>query len=142
MISRAGKRTGKHKSWFNLRYELPEVIQGSVGPVNLAPSLLDWEQVEDVIEAAFYNHESDMHHEAKQKRLQAWKDLYVYEKIQEAGQTAITVRWVLSTKIDGTLKARLVARGFQDPDAENVVKDSPTCARDTFRLLLALHSSS
>ena len=35
-------------------------------------------------------------------------------------------------------KARLVARGFEESNLINICKDSPTCCKEHFRLLLAI----
>ena len=58
------------------------------------------------------------------------------------GQKVIDTRWVCSTKENGELKARLVARGFQDPDLDTLIKDSPTCHRESLRLALTISASS
>ena len=47
-------------------------------------------------------------------------------------------RWVFTYKEDGTRKARLVVRGFEeawDPNAEDHATDSPTLNRDSFRII-------
>ena len=38
-------------------------------------------------------------------------------------------------------KARLVARGFEEDNLEEIRKDSPTCCKDNFRLVLCIISS-
>lgn len=54
----------------------------------------------------------------------------------------ISTRWVLSTKTnpDGSkkCKARLVARGFEDSEKENISRDSPVASNATQRLVLQL----
>ena len=55
--------------------------------------------------------------QAKQVELQKWKDMEVYEEIEDQGQNFISTRWVITEKIcEGQkgAKARLVARGFED----------------------------
>ena len=47
----------------------------------------------------------------------------------------VGVRWVITKKAEGTVKARLVALGYQE-NSSNIQKDSPTCNRDSIRLLL------
>ena len=54
----------------------------------------------------------------------------------------ITVRWVVTEKEkEGKTitKARLVARGFEE-NTESLRKDSPTCSKETVRILLSLAS--
>lgn len=54
----------------------------------------------------------------------------------------ITTRWILSTKTnpDGSKKqkARLVARGFEDSEKENISRDSPVASNATQRMVLQL----
>jgi Reverse transcriptase (RNA-dependent DNA polymerase) len=56
------------------------------------------------------------------------------------GANLISTRWVLTVKTreDGTrrFKARLVARGFEDRERENVTRDSPTASTSSQRLVL------
>ena len=55
------------------------------------------------------------------------KDVWVYSS-----------RWVFTYKEDGTRKARLVVRGYEeawDPSAEDCATDSPTLHRDSLRLI-------
>ena len=63
---------------------------------------------------------------------------HVFEEIHVIGQQKVSSRWVYSEKNDGKVKARLVARGFEDAERSNLVKDSPTCSRDTYRAFLAV----
>ena len=44
-------------------------------------------------------------------------------------------RFVLTEKEDGTIKARFVVKGFQEPDNQ---ADSPTASRDTFKVFCAI----
>ena len=60
-----------------------------------------------------------------------------------AGQECVSVRWVNKVKVvEGmrTVKSRLVARGFEEC-SDNIKKDSPTCAKESLRLSLALIAS-
>jgi Reverse transcriptase (RNA-dependent DNA polymerase) len=54
----------------------------------------------------------------------------------------VTTRWVftIKTKEDGTklYKARLVARGFEDNENENVTSDAPTAANSSQRMVLQI----
>ena len=54
----------------------------------------------------------------------------------------MTVRWVITTKdtpIEPTVKARLVAHGFQE--AQSFQTDSPTCSKESICLTLAIITS-
>ena len=47
------------------------------------------------------------------------------------------MRWVVTVKPDGTVKCRLVGRGYEE-NTESIRTDSPTCSRDTLRVLMSL----
>ena len=64
----------------------------------------------------------------------------VYEPVPFTDQKYISTRWVLTDKIIGgerKVKARLVARGFEEKN-EELMKDSPTCAKETLCLIFAI----
>ena len=87
--------------------------------------------------------------EAKVKELKSYFDNQVWE-FNDMGNDkldrVITARWVLTWKppLPGNTqrraKARLVLRGYQDPDVFNLEKASPTANKITKMLLLALTS--
>ena len=56
--------------------------------------------------------------EAKNAELQQWKDMSVYQKVNDVGQECISLRWVMKEKPDGeggmVCKARLCVRGFEE----------------------------
>ena len=77
--------------------------------------------------------------EAKGKELENLKKYDVFETVEDTGQTTIGARWVVTKKEshDGQkcrVKARLVARGFQE--TEYVQKDTPTAQKESFKLFL------
>ncbi|CAC5364881.1 unnamed protein product [Mytilus coruscus] len=79
--------------------------------------------------------------EAKLKELISWKNNSVYEECTDTGQKCISTRWICSLKdtSEGTIhKARLVARGFEEFNRDDIPKDSPTCGTDSLRLVLAI----
>ena len=81
--------------------------------------------------------------EAKDAELQKWKNMNVYEEVENVGQNAISTRWVCTERLKAgkqELKARLCARGCED--YEDVPTDSPTCERDNVRLLLTIAASN
>jgi len=72
--------------------------------------------------------------------LDSWKKDKVYTEVEDVGQKCISTRWVCSLKStpNGIIpKARLVARGFEEFTA-NIQKESPTCAHEPLRLIIAL----
>ena len=49
-------------------------------------------------------------------------------------------RWVITEKINNrnkVVKVRLVSRGFEE-DSSNILKDSPTCNKESMRWILTL----
>ena len=79
--------------------------------------------------------------EAKLREMNNWKDHQVYVEVPNEGQNYITTRWVLTEKIiDGKngVKARLVARGFEEENLKNLRTDSPTCGKESLRILISI----
>ena len=63
----------------------------------------------------------------------------VYEEVDYKGQKVISTKWIYSEKTienKQVLKARLVARGFEESHNEN--NDSPTCNKETLRIMLTI----
>ena len=80
----------------------------------------------------------DMTQQAKLKELKQWKTKEVYEEIEDNGSFPLmSLKWVIKPKlIEGvqSMKARLVARG--DLEEDSFRRDSPTCCKDTIRVIL------
>ena len=67
----------------------------------------------------------------------------VYDEVKYVGQPVISTRWVCTEKMKGdnlVCKARLVARGFEE-DSSSLTNDSPTCSKDSFRIMLSIVAS-
>ena len=85
--------------------------------------------------------------QAKAKELRCWIETSAVEKIMRHIEQIMTSRWILTWKPDEShpsgrkAKARLVVRGFQDPDLDTVQTDSPTLTRDGRMVLLQAVSS-
>ena len=89
--------------------------------------------------------ERELFQAAKQKELQCWLDTKTVQAILRDRihpSRIMSSRWILTWKEDPTsdsgkkAKARLVVKGFQDPDIDSVCSDSPTLTRDSRMLLL------
>ena len=134
--SRAGKATGSFKNCFNVKLD----TNGSVQWFDLQ-KLESLTKIPDEVESAvLYN--SDEVGKAKESEIQNWISNDVFEEVEDHGQSALTVRWVITEKIkeNRTLtKARLVVRGFQENSA-SIQKDSPTCSRESLRIAMTLAS--
>ena len=87
---------------------------------------------------------------AKQKELKCWLDTSTVQAILRDRihpSRIMSSRWILTWKDDPSsttgrkAKARLVVKGFQDPDIGTLCSDSPTMTRDSRMLLLQTVSS-
>ena len=82
--------------------------------------------------------------EAKEREVQNLMENDVFDVVEDQGQTAVSCRWVFQEKVklDGSkvLKARLVARGFEEKLVNKKV-DSPTCSRQSLRLAMITATS-
>ena len=82
---------------------------------------------------------------AKLDEITKWRDMDTFEEVDDTGQQPrVSCRWVYTEKEKGgkvTLKARLVARGFEEHNPQ-IRTDSPTCSKASLRLLLLVLSSS
>ena len=93
--------------------------------------------------AVVYNLEKsavDQYAKAKALELDNLNRPDVFEEVPDYGQDALTTRWVCTSKTVGSknvLKARLVARGFEEQNLTDIERDSPTCSRESLRLVLA-----
>ena len=129
----------KYSNWLNVEYNSPEDFKGKSGCINWPETISQWSKCQgtDENEVLVINTEFE---EAKIQELQDWKNNNVYTEVPLNGQEVITTRWVLTNKNDGSKKARLVAKGFQESD-ESLVKESPTCSRESMRIVIAILSS-
>ena len=122
VINRAGKTTGRNKFWMNIK-RVPQVEMNSLN----FEELHEWRiKNESVLMSR-----SERHHvlKAKQKELKNWIDHDVYEEVEDKGQNCISVTWVITEKTsDGKqiVKARLVARGYEEENKDSLRTDSPT----------------
>ena len=81
---------------------------------------------------------------AKIYEIEKWKENNVFEPPQHVGQQTASSRWVITEKLNNgkkVIKAWLVARGFEE-GSSNILKDSPTCAKEGMRLILTLLASN
>ena len=135
VTSRGGKARGKNKDWWNVTYDQPECIRGKTDCVDVtklqdfdvmtSESVIPIGPVTEENAAEVFMAVSDEFHEQKKEEFKSWASNNVFEKVEDAGQLYLNTRWVLTDK-DGRKKARLVVKGFEDPEYYNVIKDSPT----------------
>ena len=82
--------------------------------------------------------------DAKEKELANLKKNEVFDEIPFSNQRTISSRWVFTEKNnDGkrTVKARLVARGFEE-NSEGYRTDSPTCSKHALRTVMMTASTN
>ena len=136
--SRAGKATGSYKNCLNIQLEGDDDIK-CVDWFKLAA---EWredvapEREEEVLLSSVCMYDQDVV-DAKQAELEKFKVNQVYEEVDNTDQSTVGVRWVVTKKADGAVKARLVALGYQERSTD-IRKDSPTCNRDSIRMLITL----
>ena len=141
ILGRAGRATGKLKTWYNIEFVEPDAKAGEKISIDMSTVEIYKQnnvQHEDVLvvnDVSFNN--------AKKIELENWSKNSVYEEVPDVGQKCISTRWVCTLKEtpDGvTPKARLVARGFEDFHNKDIPKDSPTCSVESLRTVLAVIS--
>ena len=135
ILSYQPKQSGKYRNWINLK-----------ASEDTEPKCVNWDDVEtwthiDNEEEIFLTTTQIKSQEvvdAKAREMKNMIDNDVFEEVEKEQQTpVITARWVITEKTKGDTtytKARLVARGFEE-DSQQFKKDSPTCTRESLRLL-------
>ena len=132
ILGRAGKSTGKYKTWYNVRDENNQ--ERSIDLSNL-----EWEKVPETeinITAVSDDTRANDIIKAKENELEKLAQFETYEEVVNCGQKTLSTRWVITTK-DGNTKARLVVRGFEEQDME-IPKDSPTVGKGAMRMFLSI----
>ena len=77
--------------------------------------------------------------QVRNNELKSWIEHQVYTQVLHQGQPKICMRWVYTNRESNgkqTIKARLVMKGFQDKDAENIRNNSPKCSKESMRVIL------
>ena len=104
----------------------------------------------EVVYSELNSTERELFQQAKQKELKCWLDTNTVKAIVRDRihpSRILASRWILTWKEDPSQatgrkpKARLVVKGFQDPDIDKLNSDSPTLTRDSRMLLLQTVSS-
>ena len=105
----------------------------------------DFENPDDVTNVFATNIPSKEHHHpdviaAKHKELSKWEEFKAAEEVPYTGREhVLSSRWVITRKSDGSVKARLVVRGFEEQDYPQ--SDSPTASNNSLKLFFALASN-
>ena len=139
VLSRGGKAGGKYNDWFNIvNNTTGEAKCVDLGAQDSWCPVLPDEEV-NVVHVPREEQSKEECVKAKEAELQKLKDFDSYEVVQDLGQFWISSIWVLTRKEDGAVRARVVARGFDEETSTE--KDSPTIGRSTLRLFFAVVSS-
>ena len=151
VMNRSGKVTGKYKSNWNVRnFETDEIEDVDFEKVvdwrlkeNRSTSIAETCMTYNLSEVFLSEMNSEVEN-AKQKELDNWIEQKVYEEVCDKGQRFMSARWVVTPKLiegDWSTKARLVARGYEE-DSSQFRTDSPTCMKESLRLILSVSSSN
>ena len=136
IISRGGKATGKYKNSFNVQKDKDKSIMW----VDFDKDIHGVKTIEDS-EEVLISYNSDEVMMAKTHEIDNWKRNHVYEEVKPGNNMKpISVRWVITEKLKNgkpTVKARLVARGFEE-DTSRLKKDSPTCSKEAVRITVSI----
>lgn len=146
ILGRAGKATGRNKNWYNLEFVQPELKAGEKGSVDLSrvddlETTIDSEDVAREQDESVMKLEGVSFDDAKCGELNSWKKNQVYIEIPDMGQKCISTRWICTLKetdIGIVPKARLVARGFEELYTSDIQRDSPTCTKESLKMILAV----
>ena len=130
------KKTGINKFWYNVR-EGEKEYSVDVSRLDNLQIAEEPEEV-NVVMVPIIDHGKPEIVAAKEKELQAWKDMDVYEEVPDTGQSRIQTSWLISEK-EGGYKTRLVVRGDQEDNC--LQADSPTCSKLAIRVFLAIAAS-
>ena len=133
VIGLAGKATGQNNYWFNIK----NLDIGDFYSIEFNK----WKYLQEEI---LINSSSDSENikilDAKMKEISNQKDHKVFEEVADEGQNTVSVRWVITKKNkddEPVYKARLVVRGFEETEKDEIRKDSPMCFKKNFRLILS-----
>ena len=136
VVSRAGKTTTGNWHFMNIRQD------GKDDAVCVSLKGAEWKVQEEqpIMEDIFFGYQGVRFHIEKAQEIKKWKDMGVFEEVEDIGQARISCRWVCTEKMKGDKlirKARLCARGFEETN-EQTKTDSPTCQKESLRLLLCI----
>ena len=135
VLSAQPKRTGTNKHWVNVHLEGGEPIGVNWNDVE------EWEILPVPENVVFYSKIDELTQEvvdAKDKEVQKLIANDVIEIVNNEGQKTISAKWVFTEKVvdnQKVVKARLVARGFEETDTV-LRTDSPTISRQALRIVL------
>ena len=149
LTSRAGKSKGIHQFCWNTTNPL-----GIHKVVDFSKDVSEWELLdpdksdEGAIPTEIYatqEYDEQTREErklARHREMESWKANKVYTEVTNRNQSCISGKWVYRNKVidnKPSVKARYVLRGYEEEI--DFRTDSPTCKRESIRLLLVIIAS-
>ena len=112
-------------------------VEDSDGDVSMTSVGVEIALVEDEETCEIFSiiGKDELYH-AKNVELNRLKEFEVFEEVPETPEQKISTRWVVTRKDNGTVKARLVARGFEE--ILGGPTHSPTVSKFAIRILLGM----
>ena len=155
ILGPAGKAKGRYKNCWNMQYEKPLHLAGSLGNIDFSTDMSSQECVgkvngttdKTVANQVFVSDSSnskELFKTAKLKELESWKNWGVYMEVQNAGQPLMSTRWVLSMRQNDdssfNLKARLAVRGFEEDKLPKYETQLAVVARELVKVFISVAS--
>ena len=100
-----------------------------------------WMYLEDVLVNDTSDSADTQILDAKMKKIENWKVHKTFQEVANEGQSTISAGWVVTKRNktkENIYKARLVSRSFEQIEKDNIRKDSPTCCKENFRVILSI----
>ena len=137
-MSCATKATGHNPNWYNVIYHHPKTEKDKLGSIR-------FQQVENLsfesnTEETIHEVSNINYNDAKLAQLKSWKQNNVYHEVPYEGARFNFITIVCSLKHNGsgiTPKARVVVKGFEDSEKDHLQKESPTCLRESLRVIIS-----
>ena len=134
VLSQQPKKGSRYGHWVNVHVD-EETVPSCVNWKDVT----EWRQIKEYEHSIFLTATEQMDQEvvdAKEQEVQNLLANDVYELVKDMNQPRVTTKWIFTKKVkegQEVVKARLVARGFEEPMQDNRT-DSPTCSRQSLRL--------
>ena len=138
VLSQQPKRTGTNKHYVNVQ------VDGAEEPSSVKwTDVMAWETVEEPEHVVLFSATEEMRQaviDAQEREMNNLRENDVFEWVEDCGQKTISSKFVYTEKETPTgekkIKARCVARGFEEDSDDSLKTDSPTCSRQALRLVL------
>ena len=144
VLSRAGKAKGKYGDVWNVQ----DMNNGRIEQWELNVKDDHWREHQGsgetheifLVSNETKEYKSEQLKAAKLAEVEKWIEEKVYDEVCDEGQERVSTTWVITEKLKDdrlTIKARLVAPGYEEDKAE-IRSDSPTCMKNSVRMMLGI----